>query len=368
MRRHRRRISDPERREWLSLGELGEEAPGSVTPKLERHSEPDSGGRAMVDSSVGPSLSEAQSGRKDFDDGANALWHLYGEEAQIHDEARFESLAADMSGVPTFAGLFAAVLTSFLVASIQNLQANPAQESAYYQQQSVAMLAQISQQIASIAPQFPIPPPPLPYSATPPSSSDIRVNVCWLIVCSLSAALIAILVQQWVRSYMQVFQRYNHPLKRARFRQFYFEGAKRIQMMADTVPILMHCSLFLFFGGLVDAMLNLNTTVGVTTIVPTCFCGIFYLSDVSTRFVDPRSPNHSPISRRVLFWAQNFQQGYCRSRTGHTSMSSKLEAYREQLVMGESEGRKGRDVRALQWLINNTAVRADVETPRVGDP
>ena len=49
-----------------------------------------------------PSLSEASSERKDFDDSANPLWTLYGEEAQIHDEARFQSMADDMNGVPTF--------------------------------------------------------------------------------------------------------------------------------------------------------------------------------------------------------------------------------------------------------------------------
>ncbi len=187
------------------------------------------------------------------------------------------------------------------------------------------------------------------------------MNAFWLIglVCSLSAALLAILVQQWVRSYMQVFQRYNHPLKRARFRQFYFEGAERMQVLADAVPMLMHCSLFLFFAGLGDSMLSLDTTVGVTTIVPACFCGMLYLSDASARLVDPRSPNHSPLSRRVLSWAQNFQRGYISSRTRHTSTS--LEAYREQLVMEETKGRQGRDVRALRWLVNNTAVKADVE-------
>ncbi|KAH9061777.1 hypothetical protein EDB83DRAFT_878788 [Lactarius deliciosus] len=315
----------------------------------------------MNNSSDGPAHSEAHSECEDFDDGANALWTLYGKEAQIHDKARFESLAADMNGVPTFAGLFAAVLTSFLVQSIQNLQVNPAQESTYYQQQSVAMLAQISQQIASITPQVSIPLPPPPYSAIPPSSSDIRVNVCWLIglVCSLSAALFAILVQHWVRSYMQVFQRYDRPLKRARFRQFYFEGAKRIQLMADTVPMLMHFSLFLFFGGLGDFMLSLDTTVGVATVVPAYACGVFYLSDALARLVDPQSPNHSPISRRVLIWAQNFARGYSNRRTRPSSTS--LEAYREHLVMDSSKGRKSRDVRALQWLVNNTAVKADVE-------
>ena len=201
------------------------------------------------------------------------------------------------------------------------------------------MLVQISQQIASIVPQASIPPPPPPYSAAPPSSSVIRVNACWLIglVCSLSAALLAILVQQWVRSYMQVFRRYNHPLKRARFRQFYFEDAKRMQVLASAVPVLMHFSLFLFFWGLGDSTLSLDTTVGVATIIPACVCGMLYLNDVSAKVVDPQSPNHSPIARRVLFWAQSFQQGYFASRMGNAWMS--LEASREQLVMEETNGR-----------------------------
>ncbi|KAH8992118.1 hypothetical protein EDB92DRAFT_632994 [Lactarius akahatsu] len=47
--------------------------------------------------------------------------------------------------------------------------------------------------------------PPLSRS---PSPSDIRVNVYWFmsLVFSLSAALFATLVEQWVRDYMHVFQ------------------------------------------------------------------------------------------------------------------------------------------------------------------
>lgn len=39
---------------------------------------------------------------RDFDDGANALWSLFGKEAKTHDEARISSLAADMDGVLLF--------------------------------------------------------------------------------------------------------------------------------------------------------------------------------------------------------------------------------------------------------------------------
>jgi hypothetical protein len=252
------------------------------------------------------------------------------------------------------------------------------QESAYYQQQSVTMLAQISEQVASIATlisvpsttsQTPIPTtPPLPYPKFSPSSSNVRVNVFWLIglVCSLSAALIAILVQQWVRSYMQVFLRYNHPLKRARHRQFFFEGASGLRNLAEAVPRLIHISLLLFFLGLGDSMLNANTTVGVTTIVFICFCGSFYLYSVSEHLWTLRSPYKTLISRPTFFLIQKIQRhyfGYRSPRKRRPPVS--IEACQEELVMEETEERKKRDVHALRWLVDKTTVNVEEMEPLV---
>ncbi|KAH9016775.1 hypothetical protein EDB85DRAFT_1841355, partial [Lactarius pseudohatsudake] len=215
------------------------------------------------------------------------LWSLYGKEAQTHDEALFQGMLADMNGIPTFvrvssriqrrfefnaptfpqAGLFAAVLTSFLIDSLWNLKPDPAQQSVYYHNQSVAILAQISQQIASI-PQVSVPyTPPTPYPDFYPSRSDVLVNSLWLggLICSLSAALFATLVQQWVRSYMRVFQRYDHPLKRARFRQFFFDGIRTVRALASSATWMIRISLLLFLLGLTSSIPRLNTTVGIVT-------------------------------------------------------------------------------------------------------
>ncbi|KAI0247229.1 hypothetical protein BJV78DRAFT_1247537 [Lactifluus subvellereus] len=119
----------------------------------------------------------------DFDDSANALWTLYGKEAKSHDEARIQTLKEDMDGT--------------------------------------------SQQISSIAPQVATPAtPPPPFPTFKPSASDIHVNVFWFmaLVFSLSAALFATLVQQWVRDYMHVFQRHDGLLKSARLRQYLYDG------------------------------------------------------------------------------------------------------------------------------------------------
>ena len=116
------------------------------------------------------------------------------------------------------AGLFSAALTGFVLDSKQDLKPSPANETVYYLRQHSDILSQISVQLSSIAPQVSIPStPPPPFPAFNPSASDVRVNAFWFmsLIFSLLAALFAILVQQWVRDYMHVFQWYGDPLKSA---------------------------------------------------------------------------------------------------------------------------------------------------------
>ncbi|ETW74680.1 hypothetical protein HETIRDRAFT_391344, partial [Heterobasidion irregulare TC 32-1] len=114
-------------------------------------------------------------------------------EAESHDKALIETWKDDMEGVIIFAGLYSASLTAFLVESYQQLQPNSADQSAVLLQQTVSLLAQISQQLAPNGSSF------------VPTSSSIRVNIFWFmsLVFSLTAALAATIVQQWVRDYMQ---------------------------------------------------------------------------------------------------------------------------------------------------------------------
>ncbi|KAH9958709.1 hypothetical protein BC827DRAFT_1135838, partial [Russula dissimulans] len=231
----------------------------------------------------------------DFDSSANTLWTLFRNEAKSYDEARIQTLKDDMDGVLIFAGLFSAALTAFIIDSKNKLKVDPADQMVYYLQQNVAILAQISHQISSIAPQIVIPSsPPPPYPAFITSSSDVRVNVFWFmaLVFSLSAALLAILVQQWVRDYMHVFQRYSDPLKSARLRQYLHEGSEKWYMpvVAEAVPGLLHVSLFLFFVGLGDFVLNINATVGLSTIVPIGICGLLYIIAIFAPVIYPQSP------------------------------------------------------------------------------
>ena len=253
------------------------------------------------------------------------------------------------------AGLFSAVLTAFVVPKIQDLGLNPALESVYYQNQSLQILAQISQQIASIGTQIPLNiTQSLPYPIFHPSASDRRVNVFWLmsLVCSLSASLLATVVQQWTRSYLRVYQRSKNPLRTARIQTFLSEGLELMPMMAEAAPGLIHISVFLFFAGLADAILKINTIVGVTIVVPIIICGFAYLYSVVAPLKDPQSSYRSPFFRLISYILRNrFRRTF-----------EKMEARQEQHAMEQTKEREDRDVRAVQWLINNIDGSNEMDT------
>jgi hypothetical protein len=99
------------------------------------------------------------------------------------------------------------------------------------------------------------------------------------------------------------------PIEESAIPTIFFRGCQGMRKLAKQVPRLIHVSLFLFFLGLGDSMLNTNTTVGVTTIVPICLCGNrFYLYSVSEHLTDLQSPYKTLISRPIFFLIQKFQQ------------------------------------------------------------
>ena len=240
----------------------------------------------------------------------------------------------------------------------------------YYQQQSVALLAQISKQVSSIAPQVSIPPTlPPQYPTFNPKPSDVRVNVFWFmsLVFSLFAALLATLVQQWVRDYMHVFQRYSNPLKSARLREYLYEGVEGwyMPLLAESVPGLVHVSLILFFIGLGDTLLSLNTTVGITTIIPIALCGLLYVLSTFAPIINPQSPFQNPFSGLIWYLKQKVHPRRYLDRASVRplkAVSSDLSQAQMQLAMEENDGRKDRDVRAIRWLIDNRTEDDEMES------
>jgi len=216
---------------------------------------------------------------------------------------------------------------------------------------------------------------------------------------SLSGSLLTMVVQQWTRSYLRVYQRSKKPLKTARIQTFLSKGLELMPMMAEAAPglfhvllffaeladailninttvgvmskglelmpmmaetalWLIHVSVFLFFAGLADAILNIKTAVGVTTAVLIIICGFFYLYSEVTSLMDPQSSYRSPFS--CLIWY------FLRDRFHHTF--PRMEARQEQHAMKHTEERVDRDVRAVQWLIDSIDGSNEMDTSVLAIP
>ena len=130
-----------------------------------------------------------------------------------------------------------------------------------------------------------------------------------------------------------------------------------MQNLAEHVPQLIHVSLILFFIGLGYSMLHTNSIITIATVVPICLCGSYYLYSVMTHVKDVPAPYKTLILRPIFFLFLKYKQF---SGDRKWSTFKDFEGYQEELVM-EEEGRKNRDVRAIRWLVDNTAVNAQME-------
>jgi len=273
------------------------------------------------------------------------------------------------------AGLFSAALTAFIIDRSQNIQQTPAQQSVFFQQQSVALLNQISQQLSSLGAQTPVSSNlSLSGPAVTPSSSDVRVNVFWFLslVFSLSAALLATLVQRSARDHMHIFRRYSHPLRIARIRQYLHEGVESWYMpaIAEAVPGLIHFSLLLFLIGLADFLLHTHTIVGKFTVVPMSLCAALYIISTVAPVISPKCPYRTSSSRFVWYLYRKICGGSCKDRfsDGTELLSSNMAEGQMQLAMEKNDARKGRDERAIRWLVDKLTGDIEMESLASGIP
>lgn len=188
-------------------------------------------------------------------------------------------------------------MTAFNIESYQWLKADP-------QDQTVQLLQKILQQgsspsISLVGPGLQDTTPDLaPFEA---STIDVIINVLWFLslTFALTAALLAILIQQWIRQYEDM------PLvdgsERARIRQKRFIALHKwkVPRFVMALSVLLQAALSAFFAGLLILLWGLNNTVSiavssavgafllicaVTTVVPTFFSSSPYLSPLSQVF------------------------------------------------------------------------------------
>ncbi|KAF8915693.1 hypothetical protein CPB85DRAFT_1410971 [Mucidula mucida] len=188
------------------------------------------------------------------------VWRTYEEEAAAYDAVMVGQSRDDLDVRLVFAGLFSAVVTSFLVQISQKLEADFSQMTAILMHDLV--LVQLSMVAGSSGPNLTAPSvdPTMVYS---PDTITVWINGLWAVslAASLVVALAAVLVKQWLHHYTSFPS--GTPGTRSHIRQYRFMGLEkwRVSVIIGLLPIIMHASLALFLGGLILFFVPLRTSL-----------------------------------------------------------------------------------------------------------
>ena len=132
---------------------------------------------------------------------------------------------------------------------------------------------------------------------------------------------------------------------------------------AEGVPGLLHVSLFLFFAGLADSALNINTTIGLSTTIPIGICGLVYVFITLAPVLYPQSPYQTSYSGIIWYAIQKLRGRRYKDRDGELkSVSTNMAQGQMQLSMEGTMDREGRDKRAILWLMDNLTEDAEIES------
>ncbi|KAJ6612976.1 hypothetical protein B0H10DRAFT_1806465, partial [Mycena sp. CBHHK59/15] len=222
------------------------------------------------------------------------MWSIYVSEAERYDVALVESWKADMEGMLIFSGLFSACLTAFIIESYRTLGPDSGT-------MTVALLHQISQQLEAIScnstSTVTAAPSVLPFTVR---SASLICNVLWFLslALSLSCAVLATLVEQWARDFLHKTEMCPSPVRRARVFSFLYFGLRRFKMHAivDSIPLLLHLSLLLFFAGQVAFLIPVNQVIMYLMAAISSAFLLFYFGLTILPAISLDCPYHTPLS------------------------------------------------------------------------
>ena len=199
----------------------------------------------------------------------------------------------------TQTGLFSAVVATMIAVSIQDLKPDSQDISAFYLKQ--IYLIQVNPNASHPFNSSAVAEPPV---FSPPWYA-VSVNTCWFLslVITLSCALVATLVQQWARRYIKVTrpERCN-PQRRARARAFFTIGVAKscLPSVVEKLPTMIHLSLFLFFLGLINYLLNIDRVAFSAVAICIALIFVAYVCTGLMSRYRPDCPYQTPFSSKDM--------------------------------------------------------------------
>ncbi|KAK0492202.1 hypothetical protein EDD18DRAFT_1258380, partial [Armillaria luteobubalina] len=263
---------------------------------------------------------------------AARVWKTYEDESRKRDVNMVEESRDSVDVLLVFAGLFSAVVTTFVAQTSQSLQPDYAPMSAYLLYESVLVQRAIANgsQVNSIAPS-----PLNPIIAFVPATTDVRVNGLWFtsLFLSLTTAPVAVLVKQWLHHYVDL--PFGTPRERSFTRHFRYAGFEKwhVQVIIGLLPVLMHIALALFLSGLVIFLQPLRAALSWIICAGTVLVYTAYVVEIILPIIFPECPYRTPLCDLVYIslrhiiprvtWEHKdmffdlYQQGYFRAMFRH---------------------------------------------------
>ncbi|KAK0436780.1 hypothetical protein EV421DRAFT_1715721, partial [Armillaria borealis] len=178
------------------------------------------------------------------------FWRTYLDECAVFDAEMIEDWRDRLDVLLVFAGLFSAVVTTFVVQTSQSLQVDNSQVTASL----LYELINIQRATANESPVDDVPRSSInPFTAFHPNALDAWVNGLWFTSLSLSliTALVVVVAKQWIHHYISIPS--GTARDRGRLRHFRFMGLEEwhVLIIIGLLPVLLHVSLGIFIIGLV---------------------------------------------------------------------------------------------------------------------
>jgi hypothetical protein len=194
-----------------------------------------------------------------------------------------------------------------------------------------------------------------------PSTSALVCNILWFtsLSLSLSCALLATLLGQWVQHFLHHAEMRPAPVIGARIMSYFYYGIRRFDMHAVViaVPLLFHASLFFFFAGLIAFLIPVNLVVmGVCSTVPFIFLVIYcVITLLPLRYLD--CPYRTPLSGALWHTIRRFRRiigsRNCSADTRPPMHDTTMVAAMTREATADSDERARRDSRALSWTVKS---------------
>lgn len=195
---------------------------------------------------------------------------------------------------------------------------------------SIAVLQQISLQLASFSIHPPFVNSTQPSSTTRPNANTsppvprwaVWLNALWFsgLILSLSSASVGIMVKQWLNEYSSGASGTSPPV--ARVRQYRLNNLRtwRVEDIIGVIPILLQLSLALFLSGILILLWTLHDTVAA---IASTLVGLLTLFTVVTTllplvnhkcsYLTPqiRAVNAAWQPKRISYWACSSISAWC---------------------------------------------------------